>query len=140
MLPNGTVWQAYLYGANGLAQRLIGGLITSFTWDPNGSLVSRHQHGSNAYASTMAVYDSLGLNLVDINVSNGQNHWTIDTIGYGSQWGLMADEQLKQANAAYTPHLARRKYYDPYTCRYVSRDDVYGSPYVADGDVRAAIN
>ena len=54
-----------------------------------------------------------------------------------AQWGMYTDEQTK--GTATGLGMSRSKYYDPLSCRFLSREDRFGNPYVGGDDGSSTI-
>jgi YD repeat-containing protein len=112
-------------GPLGLVQRykVANSEYTSFTFDPMGSLVSRHKQPSTI-PDTIAIYDAMGGARSDLSTGSGLAYPANDPIGAGSQWGMMTDEALK--GTANGLPLSSSRYYDPVEGRFLSLEDRFG--------------
>jgi len=128
--PNGNVESGYAYGLLGLTEEWDKSRNdeNSISWDPHGNPVSRH-NGLTPW--DINVYDVWGRMYSDVLSSNGQAAAQLDSIGAGSQWGSLRDQQTFSAQAALG--MSSGKYFDPVSGRNLSYEDRFGNFYTDDG-------
>ena len=126
--PANGFYQAYAYGANGLAcsERQDGHLVYAF--DPAGNLVHRLRYGtvlSNSW------FDSYGGLLYDDSETGVKPYPSPDSVGYQGQWGAYTDVESR----AYAQYLrwvfVDGDYYHPLTGTFLTRRSAGTNEYSA---------
>jgi len=126
--PANGFYQAYAYGANGLAcsERQDGHLVYAF--DPAGNLVHRLRDGtvlSNSW------FDSYGGLLYDDSATDVRPYPSPDSVGYQGQWGAYTDVESR----AYAQYLrwvfVDGDYYHPLTGTFLTRRSAGTNEYSA---------
>jgi YD repeat-containing protein len=126
--PANGFYQAYAYGANGLAcsERQDGHLVYAF--DPAGNLVHRLRNGtvlSNSW------FDSYGGLLYDDSATDVKPYPSPDSVGYQGQWGAYTDVESR----AYAQYLrwvfVDGDYYHPLTGTFLTRRSAGTNEYSA---------
>lgn len=127
--PNGDVDNGYAYGLLGLTEEWDKSRNdeSSISWDPHGNPVSRHR-GLTPY--DINVYDVWGRMYSDVLSSNGTAAPQLDSVGGGSQWGPLRDQQTFTGMAALG--MSRSKYFDPVSGRNLTYEDRFGNFYTDD--------
>jgi len=126
--PANGFYQAYAYGANGLAcsERQDGHMVYAF--DPAGNLVHRLRYGtvlSNSW------FDSYGGLLYDDSETGVKPYPSPDSVGYRGQWGAYTDVESR----AYAQYLrwvfVDGDYYHPLTGTFLTRRSAGTNEYSA---------
>jgi RHS repeat-associated protein len=122
---NGSVDQAYAWGADGMRALYNGGdTYYDYSYDPEGNLGQR-QGGDNSstYAASTSVYDAYG-KLLGTALATGAQGYESAAIGFAAQSGGYTD--IDPVVASYGTGLVymTHRYYDPKVGRFVNRDPI----------------
>jgi YD repeat-containing protein len=114
--PN-RIFQAYAYGANGLAMsfRSLPASFSVYAYDPFGRRINRIDHDdfANGYlGQAVAWYDAYGGVAFDFSPRSGGNY-ARDSVGYLGQWGYYTDVESAPVGSLTGLLYVDASYYDP---------------------------